>query len=197
MILKRLFDILSSFFGLIFFSPLLVLISIVIFFFNGKPILFRQLRPGLNCAPFTFIKFRTMKNKIKKNTTYNTDENRITKLGMFLRKTSLDELPSLWNVLVGNMSLVGPRPLLEEYLDLYDEHQNRRHNVKPGITGWAQINGRNNISWNEKFDLDVWYTMNRSFFLDLKILFITFYKVIFIKDISHSDHTTMPKFKKH
>tara|TARA_Y100001958_G_C21204359_1_gene530622 strand:+ start:516 stop:938 length:423 start_codon:yes stop_codon:yes gene_type:complete len=137
-----------------------------------------------------------MKNIIEENSKYNGDENRITKLGMILRKTSLDELPSLWNVLVGNMSFVGPRPLLEEYLDLYDEHQNNRHNVKPGITGWAQINGRNNISWEEKFNLDIWYISNRSFYLDLKIILITFYKVLFIKDISHPNHSTMPKFKK-
>jgi lipopolysaccharide/colanic/teichoic acid biosynthesis glycosyltransferase len=161
----------------------------------GRPIFFKQIRPGLRGNPFLIYKFRTMLDLRDENGNLLPDEKRLTKIGKFLRNTSLDELPELWNVLKGDMSLVGPRPLLMEYLGRYTPEQARRHNVKPGITGWAQINGRNAISWDEKFKLDVWYVDNWNIFLDLKIIFITLIKVIKREGISAEGHATMPEFK--
>lgn len=171
------------------------MVSIFILIFLGKPIFFRQQRPGLNGKIFKIYKFRTMTNERDENNMLLPDEQRLKGLGKFIRSTSLDELPQLFNVLLGDMSFVGPRPLLIEYLSLYTLEQSRRHDVKPGITGWAQVNGRNAISWDEKFELDVWYVENQSFLLDLKILWLTFLKVVKRSDISSSTHSTMEKFK--
>ncbi len=167
----------------------------MILIFIGQPIIFQQKRPGLNGKLFNFYKFRTMTNQKDINDKLLPDENRLIPLGRFLRNTSLDELPSLYNVIKGDMSLIGPRPLLIEYLPLYSENQMRRHNLKPGITGWAQINGRNSISWEKKFELDVWYVDNQSFWLDIKIIFLTIWKVIKREGVSHKQYSTMPKFK--
>ena len=161
----------------------------------GSPILFKQLRPGFKEKPFIIFKFRTMRNAINSDGSQLPDNQRLDSFGKFLRSTSLDELPALWNVYKGDMSLVGPRPLLMEYLPLYSLRQARRHNVKPGITGWAQINGRNSISWNEKLDMDVWYVDNKSFLLDLKILFLTLFKVIKRDGINKNGYITTDKFK--
>jgi len=163
LILKRMFDILLSLFLLILLSPVLIFTSILIWVFIGHPILFLQVRPGLNSKPFTLVKFRTMTNKVGSDGAPLEDKLRLNKFGKFLRSTSVDELPELWNILKGEMSFVGPRSLLMEYLPFYSDSQSRRHEVKPGITGWAQVNGRNSISWEEKFDLDVWYVENQSF----------------------------------
>ncbi len=162
----------------------------------GSPVLFKQPRPGLNEKVFNMIKFRSMTMENDTSGILLSDSNRLTRFGEFLRSTSLDELPSLWAVLKGEMSLVGPRPLLVEYLPLYSKKQSRRHEVKPGITGWAQVNGRNAISWDEKFDLDVWYVDNQSVWLDIKILFLTIKKVIMRDGISAKDDATMPPFKR-
>ena len=180
--MKRFFDVLLSSIFLIALIPILLLITILIKINLGSPILFIQKRPGKDMKVFKMYKFRTMKNLDEGM--IDDDETRITKLGTFLRNYSLDELPELFNVLKGDMSLVGPRPLLEEYVPLYSKEQLKRHKVKPGITGWAQINGRNSISWEEKFKLDVWYVNNRSLFLDFKILFLTIKKVMFKENIS-------------
>ena len=170
-------------------------ISILVLLKMGTPIFFIQSRPGLNGKTFKMYKFRTMTNKCDKNGKLLEDKDRLSNFGSFLRSTSLDELPTLWNVLCGNMSLVGPRPLLIEYLPLYSKNQARRHDVRPGITGWAQVNGRNAISWNEKFELDTWYVENQSFVLDMKIILLTLKKVIKRDGISHNNHVTMEKFK--
>ncbi len=175
--------------------PFFILISILIYIFLGRPILFKQIRPGYKGKPFIFYKFRTMKNEVDENGNLLPDSKRKTKFGSFLRYTSIDELPSLFNVLIGDMSIVGPRPLLIEYMNIYDTHQLRRHEVKPGITGWAQINGRNKISWEEKFDLDIWYVDNHSFKLDIKIILITIWKVLRLEGINFSPDETMIKFK--
>ena len=193
--MKRLFDLISSFIGLLFLLPVIILIILLVRFKIGSPIFFKQARPGLNGEIFNMYKFRTMTNECDKNGALKSDGVRLTEFGKFLRSTSLDELPGLWNVLKGDMSLVGPRPLLVEYLPLYSEKQSRRHEVKPGITGWAQVNGRNAISWDEKFDLDVWYVDNQSIWLDIKILWLTVKKVIVRDGISQSNHVTMDKFK--
>jgi lipopolysaccharide/colanic/teichoic acid biosynthesis glycosyltransferase len=174
--------------------PLLVLAA-VIRFKLGTPILFSQIRPGLNGNPFKLYKFRTMTNALDAEGNLLTDEDRLTPFGRLLRRTSLDELPELWNVLRGDMSLVGPRPLLMEYLPLYTQEQSRRHEVRPGITGWAQVNGRNLLSWDERFILDVWYVNHHSILLDIKILFITSKKVLKREGISAKGEATMPKFK--
>ncbi|NQU32081.1 MAG: sugar transferase [Bacteroidetes bacterium] len=192
--LKRIFDIICSMVGLILLSPIIIILAILLRIFLCTPVIFRQMRPGLNSKIFTFYKFSTMTNDRDKNGIMLEDKDRITRFGNFLRKTSLDELPSLWNVLKGEMSLVGSRPLLVEYLDLYSPEQARRHEVKPGITGWAQVNGRNAISWEEKFKLDVWYVDNRSFWLDMKILFMTIWKVLKVEGISPRGRSTMEKF---
>lgn len=193
--MKRLLDILVSSFVLVCFFPLFIIVALLIFLKLGSPILFRQKRPGMNGAPFEMIKFRTMKNAVDKNGELLPDEVRLTRFGRFLRSSSLDELPELWNVLKGEMSLVGPRPLLMEYLSLYNERQARRHDVRPGITGWAQINGRNAISWEEKFELDVWYVENQSLWLDCKILFLTLKKVLVRDGINEDGQATVTKFK--
>ena len=192
---KRLFDIILSLLLLILFLPLFFFISVFIYLTMGKPIFFKQNRPGLNKKAFTIYKFRTMTNKKDSQGNLLPDEERLYGVGKFIRSASLDEIPQLFNVLNGNMSFVGPRPLLLEYLPLYTQEQNKRHNVRPGITGWAQVNGRNTISWEEKFELDVWYVENQSLLLDLKILFMTFMKVINRSDISSSSSVTMEKFK--
>lgn len=189
------FDIIASFIGLLILSPVLLLLAIMVRIKHGSPILFKQTRPGKDEKPFTFYKFRTMSNKSDEEGNLLPDQDRLTKFGSFLRKTSLDELPSLFNVLKGNMSFVGPRPLLMHYLPLYNDFQKRRHEVKPGITGWAQVNGRNAISWQKKFELDVWYVDNQSFWLDLKILFLTIYKVFKREGISAEGEATVEYFK--
>ena len=193
--LKRTFDLVATFFVLLLLLPVLMLITLMIRSKLGSPIFFKQPRPGLNGKIFNIYKFRTMTNEIDKEGNLLIDELRLTKFGKFLRSTSLDELPSLWNVLKGDISLVGPRPLLLEYLPLYSAKQARRHEVKPGITGWAQVNGRNAINWDEKFDLDIWYVDNQSFWLDIKILFLTIKKVIMRDGISAKNSATMPPFK--
>jgi len=192
---KRLFDIILSLLLLILFLPLFFFISVFIYLTMGKPIFFKQNRPGLNKKAFAIYKFRTMTNEKDAQGNLLPDEERLYGVGKFIRSASLDEIPQLFNVLNGNMSFVGPRPLLLEYLPLYTQEQNKRHNVRPGITGWAQVNGRNTISWEEKFELDVWYVENQSLLLDLKILFMTFMKVVNRSDISSSSSVTMEKFK--
>ena len=174
----------------------MIVIAILVILNLGLPILFKQVRPGYLGKPFLIFKFRTMSNLSSANGNLLSDNKRLTKLGQILRATSLDELPTLINVLIGDMSLVGPRPLLIEYLPLYDKNQARRHEVKPGITGWAQVNGRNSISWEAKFELDIWYVDNRSFMLDIKILFLTIKAVLSSKGVNASDKVTMEKFIK-
>ena len=180
--------------GLILLSPLTAVISLQIRRQLGKPVLFRQMRPGKRGRPFQLLKFRTMRDERDSRGLLLSDDKRLSDFGRWLRSTSLDELPELWNVLRGDMSLVGPRPLLMEYLPLYTPEQARRHKVRPGITGWAQINGRNAISWEEKFRLDVWYVDNQSLWLDLKILFLTILRVFQRSGISAEGEATMPKF---
>jgi len=193
--MKRFSDVCFSFVLLLILSPLLILLSIITLILLGYPVLFRQLRPGLNGKPFHFYKFRTMTNDRDSNGRLLPDELRMTRFGKFLRKTSLDELPSFYNVLRGDMSLVGPRPLLMEYLPLYNEDQSRRHHVRPGITGLAQVSGRNAVEWEKRFELDVWYVDHRSFLLDIKILCKTFLIVFQRKGIQAEGYVTMPKFK--
>lgn len=192
--IKRALDILGAAIGLMVFSPILIVVSLMIRREMGTPVLFRQTRPGRHGKPFQMIKFRTMLDAIDADGLPLPDAERLTKLGRFLRSSSLDELPELWNVLKGEMSLVGPRPLLMEYLPLYSPEQARRHAVRPGVTGWAQVNGRNAISWYEKFALDVWYVDNRSLWLDLKIIWLTIRKVIKRDGISAAGEATMSKF---
>ena len=192
--LKRLFDLLVSGTALLLLSPIIALVAWRVAKNLGTPVLFKQDRPGLNGQVFQMLKFRSMRDAIDSNGEPLPDSERLTPFGKKLRESSLDELPGLWNVFVGNMSLVGPRPLLVEYLPLYSKEQARRHNVKPGITGWAQVNGRNAISWQEKFSLDVWYVDNQSFWLDIKILFLTVKKVFTKADISAEGEATMTKF---
>lgn len=191
---KRIFDFVVSLLVLITLSPVLLLVSLLVLIKLGSPILFKQQRPGLKSIPFNMYKFRTMSLKTSSEGDLLPDQDRLSSFGVLLRSTSLDELPALWNVMRGEMSLVGPRPLLIEYLPLYNARQAKRHDVKPGITGWAQVNGRNAISWQEKFDLDVWYVEHQSFWLDLKILFMTFKKVIVRDGISGGGEVTMSKF---
>ena len=191
--IKFFLDLVLSLLGLLILAPLFIIISLLLLS-NGRPIIFKQIRPGLNGVHFNFYKFRTMNEKKDEKGQMLSDQKRITNLGKILRKLSLDELPSLYNVLKGDMSLVGPRPLLVEYLPLYSNEHSRRHEVKPGITGWAQINGRNTISWHEKFELDLWYIQNQSFFLDIKILFLTISKVFLQEGINKSKDITMEKF---
>ena len=192
---KRFLDLTFSILALIMLLPLLLIVSIIIYLSMGSPILFTQKRPGKNNMPFLLFKFRTMKSLNSKSASSFSDAERLTWIGKFFRKASLDELPSLWNVIKGDISLVGPRPLLMEYLPLYSKEQMRRHEVKPGITGWAQINGRNTISWEEKFELDVWYVENQSLWLDIKILLLTIWKVIKREGINQKGNATMEKFK--
>ncbi|EWG10014.1 sugar transferase [Cytobacillus firmus] len=192
--MKRLFDFSCSLIGLIILSPLLLVAALLIRVKLGSPILFRQMRPGLYGRPFFVYKFRTMTDERDENGNLLPDEERLTPFGQWLRKFSIDELPQLFNVLKGDLSLVGPRPLLMEYLELYSPEQERRHEVRPGITGWAQVNGRNTISWEEKFKLDVWYVNHQSFFLDIKIIFLTVYKVFKREGISQQGHVTIEKY---
>jgi lipopolysaccharide/colanic/teichoic acid biosynthesis glycosyltransferase len=194
-VIKSFFDFLVSVVILALLLPVLIIVALIIKNRLGSPILFRQERPGLNGKYFQMIKFRTMLDSVDGNGNYLPDSERLTYFGSFLRSTSLDELPELWNVLKGDMSLVGPRPLLVEYLPLYSKDQSRRHEVKPGITGWAQVNGRNAIGWDDKFKLDVWYVDNRSFWLDIKILFLTIKRVISRDGVSQSGHVTIEKFR--
>ena len=180
---------------LIILLPVFIIIAFKLKSKLGTPTLFRQIRPGFLEEPFEMIKFRTMLDTVDDNGNLLPDSERLTSFGRFLRSSSLDELPELWNVLKGEMSLVGPRPLLMEYLPLYSAEQRRRHEVRPGITGWAQVNGRNTISWEEKFELDVWYVDNRSIWLDLKILFLTIKRVVLRDGVSHKGYVTMKKFR--
>lgn len=192
--LKRLFDIFASFFGLLVLSPVIAIVAWKIRKNLGSPVLFKQVRPGKDGKPFEMVKFRTMRDAVDAAGNPLPDSERLTPFGNFLRSTSLDELPELWNVLKGDMSLVGPRPLLMEYLPLYNPEQYRRHDARPGVTGWAQVNGRNAISWEEKFKLDVWYVDNQSFWLDIKIIFLTIKKVLVRDGISAEGEATMSKF---
>jgi sugar transferase EpsL len=192
--LKRTFDASVCATVLLALMPLLAGVGLFGNLLSGHPILFSQLRPGLHGRPFRLYKFRTMRDTRDASGQLLPDAERLTPFGRFLRATSLDELPSLWNVLKGDMSLVGPRPLLMEYLECYTPEQARRHEVRPGITGWAQVNGRNALSWEEKFKLDVWYVDNQSFWLDMKILALTVWHVLARKGISAQGHATMPPF---
>ncbi len=194
MSLKRFIDFGISFLALCFMSPLLLLLALLILINIGSPIFFVQSRTGLHGKAFTIIKFRSMTNASEKDGTLLPDAERLSRFGLFLRASSLDELPELWNVVKGDMSLVGPRPLLLEYLPLYSTEQTRRHNVRPGITGWAQVNGRNTISWEDKFKYDVWYVENQSILLDIKIVWMTIKKVFSSDGISAEGEATMPKF---
>ena len=194
-IAKRLFDVIFSALALLFLFPFFILIGLTILSSAGRPIFFCQSRPGLNCVIFKMYKFRTMFNLIDEDNNLLPDKDRLMPLGSFLRSSSLDELPELWNVLIGDMSLVGPRPLLKEYLPLYSSYQSRRHQVRPGMTGWAQINGRNSLKWNEKFNLDIWYVENMSFWLDAKILGKTLVKVIKREGISTEGEATTKPFR--
>lgn len=193
-LVKSILDRLVAALALLFFSPLMLLVAIAIYIRMGRPIFFTQPRPGKDGCIFTFYKFRTMTNDRDFNGNLLPDEKRLTALGQFLRQTSLDELPQLWNVLKGDMSFVGPRPLLVKYLELYNLEQARRHEVKPGITGWVQVNGRNTLNWEEKFKLDIWYVDNWSLWLDLKILFLTIVKVVLREGINQEGYATMPEF---
>ena len=193
--IKRVFDLFIIFLSLPLILPIYLLVSIFVLINFNFPILFNQSRGGLNGETFYIFKFRTMTNKLDKDGMLLPDEIRLTKFGKFLRSSSLDELPSLWNVLKGDMSLVGPRPFFAQYLSLYSTDQARRHEVKPGITGWAQVNGRNTISWEEKFDLDVWYVDNQSIWLDIKILCMTIKKVITRSGINQDGEVTTKNFK--
>lgn len=191
---KRSLDFFGALLGLLLLSPVLCILGLMIRIQLGAPVLFRQIRPGLDGRPFEMFKFRTMADSTDVNGDQLPDSERLTQFGRFLRSSSLDELPELWNVLKGDMSLVGPRPLLMDYLPLYSAEQARRHDVRPGITGWAQINGRNAISWEEKFALDLWYVKNQSLILDLKILCLTIHRVVGRKGVSAAGESTVQKF---
>lgn len=193
-LLKRLFDILITVPGILLLSPIYLVLAVLIALKLGRPVFFTQERPGLKGKPFKMIKFRTMTNEKDNDGNLLPNEKRMTQFGSFLRSYSLDELPELFNVLKGDMSLVGPRPLLMDYLPYFSEEQHRRHEVKPGITGWSQVNGRNAIEWDKKLELDVWYVNNRSFWLDIKILWLTVSKVLKREGITHEDHVAMPRF---
>ena len=195
MTLKRLFDFLVSAFAIVIFSIPMLITAIVVRTKMGSPVMFTQKRPGLHGKPFYIYKFRTMTNETDEQGNLLPNEDRITRSGQIIRKLSLDELPQLFNVVKGEMSFVGPRPLLMDYLPLYNQEQARRHNVRPGITGWAQVNGRNAISWEERFELDVWYVDNQSFLLDMKILFMTILKVFKSEGINPDDKAFIEKFK--
>ena len=192
--IKRFFDLALTVPGIIIIFPVLLVIILLVKYKLGSPVYFKQLRPGFRGKPFTIYKFRTMTGECDSDGSLLPDEKRITRLGRFLRKSSLDELPELFNVIKGDMSLVGPRPLLMEYLASYTQNQSRRHEVKPGITGWAQINGRNDISWEDKFKYDVWYVDNCSFWLDIKILVLTIFKVLRSEGVSKQGYATTDYF---
>ena len=192
--LKRSFDIVVAVLLLLVLWPVILLSAALVFVFIGRPIMYRQTRPGLNAKPFTILKLRTMTTARDAQGNYLPDDERLTAIGRFLRSMSLDELPELYNILKGEMSLVGPRPLLMEYLPLYTREQARRHEVRPGITGWAQVNGRNAVSWEEKFRMDVWYVDNRSFWLDIRILWMTVISVLRREGITYAGEATMTRF---
>lgn len=192
--IKRVLDFVFALVLLIISSPIMLITSIAIKMESKGPILFKQKRPGKNGNIFEVMKFRSMRIEVEKDGKPLTDMERMTKVGSFIRKTSIDELPQLFNIIKGDMSFIGPRPLLVQYLELYNERQMRRHEVTPGISGWAQVNGRNTISWEEKFEYDVWYVEHISFLLDLKILLLTIYNVLRRKDINNSTDNTMPVF---
>lgn len=191
---KRIFDIIAAVICIVLLTPVFLLTGIIVAIKLGRPVLFTQVRPGLYAKPFRIFKFRTMTNEMDDEGRLLPNQERMTKLGAFLRASSLDELPELFNVIRGEMSLVGPRPLLMDYLPFFTKEHNKRHEVKPGITGWAQVNGRNSINWDEKLRLDTWYVENRSFVLDLKILYLTIFKVVRKEGINYSDRTLMPRF---
>ncbi|VAV86113.1 Lipid carrier : UDP-N-acetylgalactosaminyltransferase [hydrothermal vent metagenome] len=194
-VIKPFLDVLAAILGLILLSPIFIILILILLIDNkGKPF-FYQKRAGKNGKVFKIIKIKTMNDKKDEHGEFLSFNERVTTLGKFIRKYSLDEIPQLFNIIKRDMSLIGPRPLHPEYLPLYDEEQAKRHDVMPGITGWAQINGRNTITWEQKFEYDVWYAKNQSFLLDLKILWLTFYKVIRKKDINNSDNSNMPAFK--
>lgn len=192
---KRMFDVVVASLMFVVLAPILIVIAGVVLATMGRPVLFRQVRPGLDGYPFEMVKFRTMTNAAKADGQLLPNASRMTRVGRFLRASSLDELPELWNVLKGEMSLVGPRPLLVDYLRLYTPHQMRRHEVRPGITGWAQVNGRNTASWDERFEMDVWYVDNRTLWLDVCILILTIWKVVRRDDISVPGRDTIERFK--
>ncbi|UYO93999.1 sugar transferase [Pollutimonas sp. M17] len=192
--IKRLFDIVAAATALLLLSPLLACVAALVAINMGRPVFFRQQRPGLHEKPFLMLKFRSMRDAVDTHGQILDDAQRLTPFGRWLRSTSLDELPELWNVLKGELSLVGPRPLLMEYLPRYDDVQRRRHEVRPGLTGWAQVNGRNAVDWAERFQLDVWYVDNRSFWLDMKILAMTVRLVLTRKGVSAQGEATMRKF---
>lgn len=193
--IKRLFDMILSCAGLILLAPVILTLALLVRLTLGSPVLFRQTRPGLDGRPFEMLKFRSMRDDRDAYGDLLPNHRRLTDFGRWLRASSLDELPELWNVLKGDMSLVGPRPLLMEYLSLYTHRQARRHEVKPGVTGWAQVNGRNAITWEEKFELDVWYVDHRSLWLDLRILMLTLRKVLRREGIAHAGDVAMPRFR--
>ncbi|MFV0481259.1 MAG: sugar transferase [Campylobacteraceae bacterium] len=193
--MKRIFDMLFSIFFIVLFFPIMIVVYIALFFSIGSPVIFRQARPGKNEKIFNIYKFRTMTNTKDIDGNLLPDEKRLTKVGKFIRSTSLDELPQFFNILKGDMSFVGPRPLLVEYLPLYNDFQKQRHNVKPGVTGWAQVNGRNTLSWDQKFEYDVWYVKNQSFLLDMKIIFLTIKLVLKRDGVSSKTSATMEKFE--
>jgi lipopolysaccharide/colanic/teichoic acid biosynthesis glycosyltransferase len=193
-VIKRSFDLIIASILLVLFAPLLALVAIAVRIALGSPVLFRQTRPGLGGRPFTLVKFRTMRDAVDARGQPLDDAQRLTPFGQFLRATSLDELPELWNVVRGQMSLVGPRPLLMEYLPRYSATERRRHDVRPGITGWAQVNGRNASSWSERFSQDVWYVDHQSFLLDVRILGRTVRQVFVAEGIAQPGHATMPRF---
>lgn len=192
--LKRLFDILVSALAILIFAPLIVVLMLIVRVKLGAPVFFTQTRPGKDGKPFKMIKFRSMTNGKDAEGNLLPDDQRLPKFGKLLRSTSLDELPELFNVLKGDMSLVGPRPLLMQYLDRYTPEQRRRHEVRPGITGWAQVNGRNNVPWEERFKMDVWYVDHHNLLLDIKILWMTMLKVVKRSDVSQEGHATMTEF---
>ena len=191
---KRLLDLAGALVGLVILAPLILVIALAIRATMGGPVFFRQIRPGREACPFTLLKFRTMNDSTDVRGELLPDAQRLTRFGTFLRRCSLDELPQLWNVLRGDMSLVGPRPLMMQYLERYTPEQARRHEVPPGITGWAQINGRNSVKWEDRFRLDLWYVEHRSFLLDLRILALTAWRVVKREGISQQGHSTMPEF---
>lgn len=192
---KRLFDIFVSAAAIVILLPIFFIVAALVRINLGSPVFFRQIRPGLYGEPFQMVKFRTMRSEVDFKGEFLPDSQRVTSFGLWLRGTSLDELPELWNVLKGEMSLVGPRPLLMEYLALYSEEQCRRHEVRPGVTGWAQVNGRNNLTWKDKFELDLWYVDNQSMYLDLKILLFTVKKVLKREGVTGKGEVTMSRFR--
>lgn len=192
---KRVFDLTLAVISMMILAPFFIVIALLVHVKLGRPVLYRQRRPGLHGKPFDLVKFRSMIDAFDEHGNPLPNEERITPFGQLLRSLSLDELPELWNIIKGDMSFVGPRPLLTDYLPLYNERQARRHEVRPGLTGWSQINGRNSISWEDKFELDIWYVENASFGLDTKILLLTFFKVLSREGISHEGDVAMPRFR--